>query len=108
MNHPDEEGRPSVLARRAVAEMIDLQRRIFRRQRQIIERQEAHSSPGFARYRNEYRRAVSGYASESGFGALCDAVAGARVAYVADYHTLRLAQRTFVKLVREDVFLVSF
>jgi hypothetical protein len=92
--------RPSIQARRAVAEVIDLQRRIFERQRRIIEANEAHQTPGFTRYRNEYRRAVSGYIAESGFGALCDAVAGARVAFVADYHTHRLAQKTLVTLLR--------
>jgi hypothetical protein len=97
----DEENlRPSVMARRAVSEVISLQRRIFERQRKLIESREAHQTRGFARYRNEYRRAVSGYIAESGWGALCDAVADTRVAYVADYHTLRLAQKTFVKLIR--------
>jgi hypothetical protein len=91
--------RPSLMARRAVSEMIDMQRRIFERQRKIIESHEAHTSKGFTRYRNEYRKAVSGYVSESGFGALCDAIAQSRVAFVADYHTLSLAQRTFVKLI---------
>ncbi len=88
------------MARRAVSEMIELQRRIFERQRKIIETSEAHSSRSFGRYRNEYRRAVSGYAAESGFGALCDAISRTRIAFIADYHTLRLAQRTFVKLIR--------
>jgi len=88
------------MARRAVSEVIALQRRIFERQRKLIESREAHQTRGFARYRNEYRRAVSGYIAESGWGALCDAVAEARIAYVADYHTLGLAQKTFVKLIR--------
>lgn len=87
------------MARRAVAEVIAIQRRIFERQRKLIESREAHQTRGFARYRNEYRRAASGYITESGWGALCDAVAGTRVAYIADYHTLRLAQKTFVKLI---------
>ncbi|MCP4600996.1 MAG: ChaN family lipoprotein [Proteobacteria bacterium] len=91
--------RPSVVARRAVSEMIDLQRRIFERQRKIIESSEATSSRSFTRYRNEYRKAVAGYSAESGFGALCDAIAETRLAFIADYHTLRLAQRTFVKLI---------
>jgi hypothetical protein len=88
------------MGRRAVKEMIALQRRIFERQRRLIESRESHEIKGFARYRNEYRRAVSGYIGESGFGALCDAIAASRVAYIADYHTLRLAQKTFVKIVR--------
>jgi hypothetical protein len=90
--------RPSAIGRQAVSEMIALQRRIFERQREIIEANESHMSRGFTRYRNEYRRAVSSYLSISGFGALCDAIASSRVAYVADYHTLSLAQKTFVKL----------
>ena len=92
--------RPSVTSRMAVSEMIELQRRLFERQRKIIESNEAQASRGFKRYRNEYRKAVSGYMTESGFGALCDAIGAARVAFVADYHTLPLAQRTFVKLIR--------
>ncbi len=86
--------------RSAVFEMIALQRRIFERQRAIIESNESHESRGFKIYRNQYLRAVSSYSSLAGFGALCDAIAAARIAYVADYHTLRLAQRTFVKLIR--------
>ena len=93
------EERPSIMARRAVAEVIDLQRRIFERQRKLIESNEAHGTRGFARYRNEYRRAVGGFMHTTGFGALCDEVAAARVAYVADYHTLRLAQKTLVTLI---------
>jgi hypothetical protein len=83
-----------------VAEVIALQRRIFERQRRIIESSEAHQTAGFTRYRNEYRRAVAGYIAESGFGALADAVASARIAFVADYHTHRLAQKTLVTLIR--------
>ncbi|MDD5306512.1 MAG: ChaN family lipoprotein [Deltaproteobacteria bacterium] len=94
-----EPGEPSASARRAVAEVIELQRRIFERQRRIIESREAHPTPGFRRYRSEYLRAVDNYMSESGFGALSDAMAAARIAYVADYHTLALAQKTFVKIV---------
>lgn len=100
MAFDDEPSTPSREARRAIAEVIDLQRRVFERQRRIIESNEAHQTPGFTRYRNEYRRAVSGYLAETGFGAMCDAVAGARVAFVADYHTHRLAQKTLVTLVR--------
>jgi hypothetical protein len=96
----DEYDRPSLMGRRAVKEMIALQRRIFERQRRLIESRESHENRGFTRYRNEYRRAVAGYIAESGFGALCDAIAASRVAYVADYHTLKLAQKTFVKIVR--------
>ncbi len=93
--------------------MIALQRRIFERQRESIEASESHMSTGFKRYRDEYLRAVSGYLSVSGFGALCDAVADSRIAYIADYHTLRRAQRTFVKLLdgimhqRDNICLVT-
>jgi hypothetical protein len=81
-------------------EMISFQRKIFERQRRMIEADEAHLSKGFTRYRNEYRRSVLGYVSPSGFGALCDAVASSKTAYIADYHTLKLAQRTFLKIIR--------
>ncbi len=83
-----------------VLEIIELQRRIFERQRRIIESSESHLSSDFSKYRNEYNRSVSGFISVSGFGTLCDAVAASKVAYIADYHTLALAQRTFVKLIR--------
>lgn len=100
MSVPPGKERPSVVGRQAVSEMITLQRRIFERQREIIEASESHVSRGFTRYRNEYLRAVKRYLSVSGFGALCDAIAASRIAYIADYHTLRLSQRTFVKLIR--------
>ena len=100
MNATNYNDRPSVPAKQTVQEMIKLQRRIFERQRKAIETAEFHLTPGFSRYRNEYMRAVSDYDSISGFGALCDAIADSRFAYVADYHTLRLSQRTFVKIVR--------
>ena len=100
MNILSRNSTPPESGRHAVTEMIALQRRIFEKQRRIIEAREAHLSPGFHKYRNEYRKAVSGFVSPSGFGALCDAIAASRTAYVADYHTLRLSQRTFVKLIR--------
>ncbi len=90
--------RRSLIARRTASEMIELQRRIYERQRQIIDKNEAVPSRGFKRYREEYEASTSGYIAESGFGALCDAIAAADVAFVADYHTLALAQRTFVKM----------
>jgi hypothetical protein len=90
---------PTAAARSAVAGVIELQRRIFERQRRIIESREAHPTPGFRRYRAEYVRSVGNYMAESGFGALTDAIAASRIAYVADYHTLALAQKTFVKIV---------
>lgn len=91
--------RPTIDARDAVTEMIELQRRIFDKHSRIIEANEARSR-GFTKYRDEYRNAISGYSAESGFGALCDAIAQARIAFVADYHTLKLAQKTFVKLIK--------
>lgn len=92
--------RPSVAARRAVDDMIALQRRVFDRHRRIIEANESTPSPGLQRYSNEYRKSVRGYIASSGFGALCDAIAASHIAYVADYHTLEQSQRTFLKLVR--------
>ena len=100
MHAADNNNRANTPARQTVLEMIKLQRRIFEKQRKAIEAAEFHLTPGFSRYRNAYLHAVSEYESVSGFGALCDAIADARLAYVADYHTSRLAQRTFVKIIR--------
>ena len=97
MKHVQTE-RSSIMGRKAVADVIKLQRRIFERQRKLIESKEVHKTSGFARYRNEYRRAVSSYHSEAGFGSLCDAVATSKVTFVSDYHTLRLAQKTLLTL----------
>jgi hypothetical protein len=72
---------------------------LFDRHRRIIEANEASPSPGLRRYYNEYKKSVNGIPTESGFGAMCDAIAASRIAYVADYHTLELSQRTFLKLV---------
>lgn len=90
----------STRARQAVGEMIEVQRRIFTRQKRLVDAGETHRKKGFVRYRSEYRKAVSGFIAESGLGALCDDIAKARIVYVSDYHTLQLAQKTLVKLIR--------
>ena len=92
--------RPSVMARQAVSGVIKLQRRIFKRQLKIIEAQETHQTRGFSQYRNTYRKAVSGFIDRAGFGALCDEVSEAQIAFVADYHTLRLAQKTLLTIIK--------
>ncbi len=100
MQNPPNNNSSADTAKRAVLEMISFQRKMFERQRLLIEADEAHLSKGFNQYRNEYRKSVSGYTALSGFGSLCDAVASSKIAYIADYHTLKLAQRTFVKIIR--------
>ncbi|MCU0664182.1 MAG: ChaN family lipoprotein [Myxococcota bacterium] len=100
MTRKPQSKRSSAAGRRTADDIIALQRRLFERHRRLIEASESTPSPGMRRYYNEYRKAVRGTPVESGFGALCDAIARSQIAYVADYHTLALSQRTFLKLVR--------
>lgn len=56
MSAEDRDG-SSIRARQAVGEMIEVQRRIFNRQKRLVDARETHRKKGFTRYRREYRKA---------------------------------------------------
>jgi uncharacterized iron-regulated protein len=80
--------------------LIDLQRRLYARNRRRIAEYQQVSTTGFEAYEATYHADIEGYQSVSNLAELTGAMREATIILVADYHTLHLAQRTFLKLAR--------
>ncbi len=85
-------------ASEAPANLLALQRALYRRQRRQIEAIVESPSPAFKAYESRYRRAVRSFQKPVPLRSLLDAVRRADVIHVGDYHTLPRAQQTFVEL----------
>ena len=77
-----------------------LQRALFRRQRRLIAEAVQPATPEFAAYEARVRRRVSRHLREAAYDELLEAVAKSDLVYVGDYHTLKQAQRSFLKLLQ--------
>ncbi len=77
-----------------------LQRALFRRQRRLIAEAVHGASPEFVAYEARAARRVRRHLREATYDELLDSVAGSDLVYVGDYHTLKQAQRSFLKLVQ--------
>ena len=80
--------------------LIDLQRRLYARNRRRIAAYQQVSTKGFEAYENTYHADVEGFERVSNPTELTAAMREATITLVADYHTLHLAQKTFLKLAR--------
>ena len=80
--------------------LIELQRRLYARNRRRIAAYEQSNTKGFAEYEAAYHDDVTGYERVSNLVSLTDAMREATIVLVADYHTLHLAQKTFLKLAK--------
>ncbi len=81
-------------------QMIALQREVFLRNQDRINRGVLGYTQAYRRYERRYQKRVASYQSESNFDALLNAVLEADIIYLGDYHTLAQAQRTLVRLLR--------
>ncbi|AEI67872.1 ChaN family lipoprotein [Corallococcus macrosporus] len=72
---------------------------LFRRQRAQIARVVDGQTASFRAYEARFRRRTSGYRSVTTLPAVYQQVLAADVVYVGDYHTLPLAQETYLALV---------
>jgi hypothetical protein len=81
-------------------EIADLQRRLYRRQRQLINASVVGYNAAFRRYEAVYQERVRGFRRPLGYDAVLDQIARSDVVYVGDYHTLKQSQRAFAKIVR--------
>lgn len=81
-------------------EIHRLQQALFRRQRRLIGASVHGMTREFRRYEAAYQRRVAGYAREATYGEVLHAVSTADLVYVGDYHTLKQAQRSFLKLLQ--------
>ncbi|MGB0592115.1 MAG: ChaN family lipoprotein [Myxococcota bacterium] len=80
--------------------LIELQRRLYARNRRRIAEYQQVGTKGFEAYEAAYHADVEGYQSVSNLAELTTAMRDANIVLVADYHTLHLAQKTFLKLAR--------
>ncbi len=81
-------------------DIVQLHRRIFRRNRKVINSAVAGYTDEFRRYEAVYARGVRGYLKRVRFEHLDAAIERARIIYVGDYHTLKQAQRSYLRLLR--------
>ena len=81
-------------------EIGKLQRQLFQRQKRLIAASVLGHTASFRAYEDRYLRRTRTFQREAPFAALLDALAACDVAYVGDYHTLKQAQRSFLKLVQ--------
>jgi hypothetical protein len=82
------------------AEINSLQRRLFSRQRRLIARSVLERGPALHRYEAAVQRRLRTFQREAAYGELLAAASTADLVYVGDYHTLKQAQRSFLKLVQ--------
>ncbi len=85
---------------RARIEIGRLQRRLWQRQRKLIASSVLGGTPEFHRYEARYLGRTRTFEREASFVELLQAIAQADLVYVGDYHTLKQAQRSFLKLVQ--------
>jgi len=82
-------------------EEIDrLQRRLFARQKRLIAGSVHGMNKDLRAYEARTQRRVRTFAREATYGELLHAVSTADLVYVGDYHTLKQAQRSFLKLIQ--------
>ena len=77
-----------------------LQRALFARQGRLIAASVQRPTPQFEAYEARVQRRVRRFLREAGYDELLDAVTASDLVYVGDYHTLKQAQRSFLKLVQ--------
>ena len=80
--------------------LVELQRRLYERNRKKIQEYEEILTPGFEAYENEYIAEVDTYQQISHFTELHQSVSKMDVTVVGDFHTLRLSQKSFAKIAR--------
>ncbi len=81
-------------------ELVDLHRTLYKRNRVRINASVMGYTAEFRAYEGQYERAVRTYQRRATFEELDRELTRADLVYVGDYHTLKQAQRGFVRLLR--------
>lgn len=81
-------------------ELLWLQRRLAKRNKQLIEDTVLHEDRSFKAYEKRYLKAVKNYEALSSPEEMLAAVTEADLIYVGDYHTLNQSQRSLLRLLR--------
>lgn len=82
------------------AQLIELHRKLYKRNRARINASVVGYTPAFRAYERQYEKAVRTFQKRATFEELDKKLAAADLIYVGDYHTLKQAQRGFVRLLR--------
>lgn len=81
-------------------ELYRMQRKLYLRNKEIIDHSILVKEPDFDRYESRYQRKVSKFQSLSNHREMLKAIAGADVVYVGDYHTSKQSQRSFLRILK--------
>jgi len=85
------------------AELLAIQKKLYRRNKDLIEHSILVKEPGFDRYEAAYRRSVGGYQRVATQEEMIEAVLDADIIYVGDYHTCNQSQRSFLRILKAVV-----
>ncbi len=85
------------------AELLAIQKKLWKRNQELIEHSILVKEAGFDRYEATYRRAVKNYTKLSDQDEMIRAVLDADIIYVGDYHTCNQSQRSFLRILKAVV-----
>ena len=80
--------------------LLQLQHELYLRNDQLIQSYEQADGTDLSQYESVFAEDVTSFDSVSRISMLVKELTRARLTYVADYHTLKLAQKTFLKLAK--------
>lgn len=84
-------------------ELLAIQKKLFRRNKELIDLSIEVKEPGFERYEVNYERGLRDYIRVSTQEEMIEAVLGADIIYVGDYHTCNQSQRSFLRILKAVV-----
>jgi len=84
-------------------ELLALQKKLYRRNRDLIDNSILVKERGFGRYEAAYRRSVGDYERIATQEEMIEAIFDADIVYVGDYHTCNQSQRSFLRILKAVV-----
>jgi heme-binding uptake protein ChaN (Tiki superfamily) len=85
------------------AELLKIQKKLWRWNKEIIECSVLVKEPGFDRYERNYRNAVKEYQRVADLDEMMEAILLSDIVYVGDYHTCNQSQRSFLRMLKAVV-----
>ena len=85
------------------AELLEIQKKLWRWNKEIIEHSVLVKEPGFDRYERNYRNAVKEYQRVADLDEMMEAILLSDIVYVGDYHTCNQSQRSFLRMLKAVV-----
>lgn len=85
------------------AELLAIQKKLWKWNKDIIDHSILVREPGFDSYERAYKRAVRDYERVSDQGEMLRAILRADIVHVGDYHTCNQSQRSFLRILKAVV-----